>query len=150
MSELFDGIEQRRSDIDRHAENSARLAFAYAKFETTGQGTIEFPKRAPFDLTFIEEPFFSYGHEINLDDWAELLGMDVDDPTVPPLPVISAFVTEWDRDNNDMWVGAWLAVSVYFPNISTIIVPLDAQPYIQHHFTFQGIAMKDVNPGLGN
>lgn len=141
----IDGYEQRRAEAHRHHHNSARLAFAYAKFETRGQGSLEFEDKADFELTFTEEPYVTFGFEIDLDEWAEVLGMDVDDAAIPPLPVVSGFVTHWDRDRNDLWVGAWCAVSVYFPP-GDIVVPPEALPRIQHHVTFSAIAMKDVDP----
>ena len=137
---IFDDLERRRSEVERHKENSARLAQAFAKFETTGQGSIEFPKRVDFELTFVEEPYITYGCHIDLDDLSDLLDVDAND--TPPLPSASGFVTEWDQDDRGFWTGCWVAVSVYYHPLT--LVPVDLEVYMNHHFTFTGIAMKDV------
>jgi hypothetical protein len=141
--ELFDELERRRGEVERHKENTARLAQEFHKFDTAGQGSMEFADSAKFDITFVEEPYVTFASAIDLDAWAELLG--IEDPNVtPPMPVVSGFVTEWDQDHRDFYVGAWLGVSVYFPAVGTITVPAEAMPELVHHFTFTGIALKDV------
>ncbi len=137
---LFDDLERRHAERDRHQENSGRLAQAFAKFHSVGQGSIEFGRRVDFDLTFIEEPYVTYGAQIDLDELGELLATPVADP--PPLPSASGFVTEWDIDERGFYTGCWCAVSVYFP--TTLAVPVDAKVDMFHHFTFTAIAIKDV------
>lgn len=143
---MFEDLERRRGEVERTRENSSRLAEAFAKFETTGQGTIEFEDRIDFGLTFIEEPYMAYGTQIDLDALSELL--DVDPGTTPPLPLCSGMVTKWDQDDRDYYLGAWVAVIVYFPPGDTIAVPTTIQPTMQHFFSFTATAMKDVSPDL--
>lgn len=143
---MFEDLERRRGEVERTRENSSRLAEAFAKFETTGQGSMEFEDRIDFGLTFIEEPYMAYGAQIDIDDLSELL--DVDPNDTPPLPLCSGLVTKWDQDDRDFYLGAWVAVTVYFPPTSSIVVPIDLQPTMQHFFSFTGTAMKDVPPDL--
>lgn len=138
---VFEHLERRRGDVERHKENKARLANAYGRYETTGQGTIEIEQRVEFGCTYVEEPFMAYGSYIDVDEWADLLDLPVKD--TPPLPQVTGFVTAWDLDDRDNYVGAWVAVSVYFP-LTDPAVPADAQPVIKHHFTFSAVALKDV------
>lgn len=149
---LLDDLDRRREEAQRHAENSARLAQSFAIFVTQGQGTLVHNKRVRFDTTFIEQPIVTYGSVVNLDDLASLF--DLGDSDDAPLPICSGFVTDWDRDDRDFYTGCWVAVRVHYPLILGIgeeeevtavpEVPTDAQPEIEHHFTFAGIAMKDI------
>lgn len=129
----------------RNAENKARLAQVFADVTSTGQGTYVFDEVIDFGLTFIERPNISAGWYIDLDDWAEELGIREDDEEPLPLPSCSLFVVRWDQDDRDFYVGAYLAVSVHFP---VGMVPFEAMPVIEHHVTFSAIAIKDVPPGL--
>ena len=141
MSELiFTDLEDRRGEVARHRENSARLAQAFARFETTGQGTIEFERRVDFGLTFTEEPYITYGSQIDMDELAELLGVGIND--TPQLPLASGYITDWDVDERGFYLGCWCAVSVYYPSQTN--VPADTKIHMQHHFTFTAIGMKDV------
>lgn len=136
---LFDDLERREADRRRHDENSARLAQAFATFESTGQGSIEFKKRVPFQITFVERPYVTYGTTLDLDELGELLETPITE--TPPLPLVTGFVTDWDTDERGFYTGCWCAVRVFFPGSG---VPADAKVYLQHHFTFTAIAMKDV------
>ena len=145
----WDPLEDRRADIERNRENGARLAQAFAKFESIGQGVVEFAEVVDFGLTFIEEPYITYGSQLDMDDLGELL--DIPGGATPPLPLVSGYVTEWDQDERGFYVGAWVAARVYFPSQvavegeSTMTpVPLDTLVVIDHHFTFTAIAIKDV------
>lgn len=144
--EFYEEQEYRRQEIDRHKENAARLAQAYAEFDTAGQGSIEFEKRVDFGLTFIEKPYISYGAIIDLDALDGLLGKESEDNGMPPLPLCSGFVTEWDRDERDMYVGCWIAARVWFP--TTPFVAVDVAVNVTHHFTFAAVAMKDLDATL--
>lgn len=168
MGELvFDDLETRRAEIERHRENSARLAKTYARFRTTGQGTIQIDRRVDFGLTFIEKPYLTTGCEVNLDEYSELLNIDDSDP-VPPLPMSTVYVTDWDQDDRGYYTGCWVAISVYpsplaiagnaadvagsavDPAYQEALLELaGAQIEIQHHLTFEAIAMKDIPEDLG-
>lgn len=134
---FFDDLEARRADLERTKENSARLAHAYGRFTSTGQGSITFPRRLAFGLTFTEEPFMSACSMADPDDIEDLL-----DRRDAPFPIITPFVAEWDRDDRGFWVGVWCGVRVWWP--PSDLVPASAKPEITHSFTFSGIAMKDV------
>lgn len=138
---MFDELERRRGEIERHRENSARLAQAFAKFTTSGQGYIEYEERVDFGgLTFLEEPHVGFGSYINLDQLSDALDLKPKDQ--PPLPSASGFVTEWDQDNRDFYTGAWVAVKVQFNGGDG--VPFDLAVDMRHYFTFTAVAMKDV------
>lgn len=133
----FDALERRRAEISRHRENSARRAEVSAKFETVGAGAKEFEDRIDFGLTYTEEPHVAYGSALDLDHLAELL--DLAPGTDPPLPLCSGMVTDWDRDDRDFYVGAWVAVRVFFPEAVTV-----DELVMSHYFTFSAIAIKDI------
>ena len=137
---LFDDLERRRAEIERHRENSARMGYATAKFQTTGQGSFEFDERISFGLTFTEEPSANFGFETDLDDLEDALGRNDND--VPPLPIVTGYITTWDQDDRGFWTGAWYAARVWFP--PTDLIPVTAKVQVQHHLTFRGVAMKDV------
>lgn len=141
---MFEELERRTAEIERHRENGGRLAAVFARFETTGQGSFEFEERIEFELTFIEEPTMAFGAVCDIDDLCELLLIEPEDNITPPLPVVSGMVTNWDQDENDMYIGAWVAVNVYFPPVGEILVPVEVLPVVRHHFTFGGNAIKDI------
>ena len=133
-------LERRRAEVERHRQNRARLAQEFHKFQSVGQGFIEFDKVAAFDITMIEEPYVSYGATLDLDALAEQQNLD---PGVDPaIPLTTGVVTEWDRDDRGFYVGAWVAVRVYFP--PTDAIPADMDVEILHWFTFTAIGIKDV------
>lgn len=137
---IVDDYDRRRERTDTDRENSARLAQAYVVYSTTGQGTIQFEDSFDFDLVFIEKPFVSHSFVCDADELAEELG--VVDSSEVPYPVSSGFVTYWQQDENDFYTGCWLGAKVSFDVLD--LIPVDAQPTLEHHFTFAGIAMKDI------
>lgn len=141
MTEFFGDLERRNAEREQHAENTARVAEALARFKSTGLGSIEFEERVDFGLTFTEEPYMSYGTQIDLDDLDDLLGNEAG-ATTPTLPQCTGFITTWDRDDRGFYVGAWVAVTVWFPYEADMWP--DTEIEISHHFTFKAIAMKDV------
>lgn len=135
-------LERRIAAKEATRENSARLAAAYGAYESTGQGSIVFERRTNFGLTFIEKPFVSYGSIIDLDALGELL--DIPDTDDVPIPLVTGVVIEWDLNDLGHYVGAWVGARVHFP--SDLLVPVDPEVkvVVEHHFTFQAIAIKDV------
>jgi len=131
----YSELQQRTDLVARHRENRGRMASASTTVNTAGVGVIEFEDVVAFGLTFIEEPRVHYGSYCNADDLRDLLGLEDTDPL--PLPTLSGSVIEWDQDENDHYVGAWLAVSV------TMGTPVDGVA-VTHHFDFHGVALKDV------
>lgn len=138
---IFNDLEQRRGDVERDQENSGRVAEAFARFRSTGQGSIEFPERVDFGLTFIEEPYMSYGFMIDLDTLDDLLENEQGTKT-PPIPMCSGAVTSWDRDDRGFFVGAWVGVHVWFPYEANVWPDLDVEMF--HHYSFKAVAIKDV------
>lgn len=136
---MNDYLEAARAEQIRHRENSARLAQAFAKFESTGQGTVEFEERVDFGLTFIEEPYITYGCQLDLDELANLL--NTEESGTPVLPQATGYVTEWDIDERGFYTGAWMAATVYDP---TGALSTGVELVVNHHFTFSAIAIKDV------
>lgn len=150
---IVESLDYRRETAARHRENGARHAESYARFTTTGQGSIEYSERVDFDLTFIEEPIVAYGCYVDADRLGSLQNRaDV------VLPNCTGYVTEWDTDDRDFYIGCWVAVRVHFPledfQTETEII-LGTTPFptintvmnqavVSHYFTFAAIAMKDV------
>lgn len=137
----FYDLERRESERRRVQENSGRMAEAFARFKSNGQGSIEFPERVDFGLTFIEEPYMSYGFKIDLDDLDDLLENEAGTKT-PPLPICAGGVTSWDQNDRGFYVGAWVAVNVWFPYEGNVWPDLDVE--IFHHYAFKAVAIKDV------
>lgn len=139
---LFEALENRRAEVERHRENSARPAEAFARFRSSGQGSMEFEKRVDFGLTFLEKPMMHYGAEIDLDDLDERLDNDYNKNKCPPLPVSMGYVTDWDTDRRGFYVGAWVGVRVYYPDED--LIPANFPVEVVHHFHFSAVGMKDV------
>lgn len=133
---MFDELERRRAETARHRENRGRLATVSVKYRTTGQGTVQFNKRVNFGLTYIEQPFLSYGSGIDADALADLLDIEPRDPVA--FPQVTGYVCEWDVTEQGYYDGAWVGVVVTFP----ATVPVDAEIEIEHFFTFLGTALK--------
>lgn len=154
----FDTIWRQDAWRRQVSENSARLAMVWGSSTTTGSGSILFEDAIEFGITFIEQPMVSYG--------TVLLNPDaVMDLANAVLPLATGMVVEWVRDANDFWVGAHVALSVQLPMPET--PPDDTEMtfeayadgisaaalsyattanaiQMEHHFTFAGTAMKDV------
>lgn len=145
MPEFYEEQEYRRQELARHRENAARLAFAYGDFTTTGQGSIELKRRIDFGLTFIEKPYVAYGAELDLEALDDVLGKESEDNGVPALPVTQGYVTEWDQDDRNFYIGCWVAARVYFPPLPPVSATVPV--VVNHHFSFSAIAMKDIPTG---
>jgi hypothetical protein len=145
---LIDDLDRRREDQLRDRENSARLAQAYATFSTRGLGTIEFEKRVGFGLTFIERPMVSHAAYCDMEELMDDYYGGAEDADgneyTAELPVCTGYVTEWDEDERGLFVGCWIAVRVYMPIDDWPDASEAPMPRIEHHFTFAGVAMKDL------
>lgn len=140
---LYDAEARRKAEIARNAENRARQAAAFAKFSTTGQGGYEFADVVQFQLAFVEEPFMSYGCYIDGDKLADDLDLAAD--AMPPYPVCTGFVTDWDVNSAGFYTGAWVGVRVYFP--PDLAVPVDYGVDVLHHFRWEGVSIKVFSAG---
>lgn len=139
---FFDGWERRRAEVDRHNENSGRIAEAFARMRSVGQGSIAFEERVDFGMTFIEEPYMSYGSRIDPDDLDDLLGSNPTSTLQTPLPICQGYVVDWDQDDRGFYTGAWVGVRVWFPYEANIWADLEVE--IFHHYSFKAVAIKDV------
>lgn len=134
-----DPFQEHEAANYRNRENRGRRAGVYASFRTTGHGVLEFERRIDFGVLYIQEPWISYGCRIDLDGVRDALALEEDEPPAL-LPLCTGFVTEFDRDRADNYVGAWVAVNVQYPEG----LSFDADITIHHYFTFEAIALKDV------
>lgn len=128
-------LNARLAEEARHRENKARLAHAYARFKTVGNGTFEFDARVDFGLTFVERPFIACGWQI--EEQGDVAGEG--------MPLSTAYVTDWDTTERDHYVGCWVAVTVGWPYTFGAPDPEVVPEYkIWHDLTFSGIALKDI------
>lgn len=119
--------ELRRAERHRHEQNAARHALSFHAYHSTGGGELEFSDPVEFGMTFAQRPFITYGYFIDSDDLVE-----------GQFPACTGFVTAWDFDADGLYIGAWCGVVI---RGGEFLEP----PYeIEHHFTFQGIALKDL------
>lgn len=139
---VFQNLEERRSEVERHKENASRLAEVGAHFKSTGLGSIEFPTRVDFGLTFFEKPVASHCAEIDVDDLEEMLDTDYNKNLTGPLPIVTGYVTNWDVDHKGYYVGAFCGARIWFP--TTDLVDPTINVVITHHFRFSAIGMKNV------
>ena len=127
---------QREGWKSQVAENSARLAFAYGRAETTGWGELKISECLLFDCSFIKQPFVAYS-----------FSLDGDTLVNTRYPICSGGVVKWRTNLRGMFIGAWVMVTVQdrnpYINPTTLVHPNYA---ISHDFTFSGIAMKDIPP----
>lgn len=132
---------RRQAEMERarNAENKGRRAGVFAKYDTTGQGVVEFDQRLSFDLTYVQEPFVSYGCKIDTDALRDVLNLGSDD-ALPAMPLATGYVTDWDQDRNGNYIGCWVAVTVYYPPA----LPTSAQIAMEHFFSFDAVALKDI------
>lgn len=145
-------LVQREVDLQRDAANKGGPAAAFCHVITRGEGSFSFARRIDFGLTFIEEPFMSFGSKIDIDDvidagFEELGGAGSSTSgtqNIPKLPQCTGYVTDYDRDDHGNYVGAWVAVMVTYPYILGSSVAGDPVP-IRHFFTFQAVAIKDLS-----
>lgn len=135
---LLDRLDRRREEAQRHRENSGRLAQAYANFESTGQGTFEYAERIDFNIVFVEKPYVSYASVVDTNALKALLGRVA-------LPHATGYVSEWDTDEKELYTGCWVAVRVDFPLVE--MIDYGIQVVVDHHFTFTGVAIKNIAPG---
>lgn len=164
MAIVFQNLSDHRSELDRHRENSSRLAHAQGSFRSTGIGSLEFPTRVDFGVTFMTKPMVTTGNELDVDELEDLLtewanksdvtqavrDQILPDNGTPAMPLVSAYVTDWDTDRRGYYTGAWCGIRVYYPAIPVIAEGLgyqdmpDVPVVVIHHFHFSGIGMKDI------
>lgn len=133
--------------IDREAwshqtgENSARGAWAWGTVTSKGWGEFAIKKVIDFGLTFVTDPIVSYG-------W--VLGDD-DKLVDGRFPRVDGGVTRWRKDKRGFYTGAYVMITV--ATVDPMIMPTtdvssDPGYSIEHHFTFYGTALKDINADM--
>lgn len=135
-------MEARRSELNRHGENTARWAFAAATYRSDGWGEFAFPDCHDFDLTFGERPYVSYGYSV-INNTLTVDG--VDDVLVDTrFPRAWGGICQWKQNSRGFYTGAWAFVVVESAS-PFIVAEYDEPNYrIQHHFTFMGLGIKDL------
>lgn len=138
-------LQRQRSQAEQTAENTARTAWSWGSFDTTGSGEIVLATPQAFTCTFIYEPDIAHGFSI--------------DPSTPPkagrFPRVSAGVSGWVKNSQGFFTGAYVffAIDTSGPDVdpgpSTTggVNSLNDPPpsYLLHHtFTFSGVALKDL------
>jgi hypothetical protein len=104
-------------------ENSARLAFSFGTFQTTGSGTTLFEQVVEFDCQYVRRPYVSYSFAVA-------------DGDVQQVPVCSGGVYEWKKNEHGFYIGAWCCASVSYFGTTALT--------IDHDFTFGNIGMKNI------
>lgn len=129
----FEAMEHRRQRIQQVDENSARLAKAFAMYDSTGWGEFTVPTVFDFGLTFVEEPSVSYGYALDGDTLVDTR-----------FPRCWGGVYKWKLDIKGFYTGAWVFFIV--ETQSSFIDTGEADPNydINHYFTFEGVAYKDL------
>lgn len=136
--------EKQRASLARDRENRARLAFSLHTITVRGSGALEIRKRIPFDVSFATRPNFAPGAIMDMEDLALMFGRN--DADTPPLPQVTVVVTEYDQNEFDFYVGAWVAVVISYEEL-----PVGEVTYeFDIDLTFLGIGIKDVDPEVLN
>lgn len=135
---------ERENWNSQNRENSARGAWAWGTATTNGWGELLFPKPIRFGLTFVTPPFVSYSWVMH----------DDDDLVDNRFPRCSGGVARWMQDKRDFYTGAYVMVTVATadPLLGALSLDKAETTYltdpgygIDHHFTFFGLAIKDIN-----
>lgn len=154
MATFDDRERERERWRDQINENSARLAYSWGETTTKGSGGLAYGEHIKFDITFLERPFMSYGYVITklgkralstggggstnaraaADEGRDEEEADISD--LVDLPQSTGFVYRWVQDAKDYYVGA---------HVGVVVESASDNDELEHHFTFMGNAMKDVD-----
>lgn len=133
--------ETQRAALERNRENKARYAFSGHTFKVvvdtsaTGTALVEFPASAQFEIAYINMPFVATGMHYDLDE------ADPEETGTLLPPQVTGFVTDWDLNEFDFYVGGFCAAVVTWNSVAPAV---GFTFYVD--FQFSGIAMKDVDP----
>lgn len=131
--------QQHKNQANRDAtkENAARPATQYFHQQTTGTGFIRATVPVTFEITFLDEPVFSYGAAVA----SMPNGADYQDPF--------AFATlrAWLRNDRGFYVGCYMSYNV---SVNFIDGSAGATPKVTmvHHLSFYGMAYKAMTSQL--
>lgn len=136
-NEIFGHLESHRAKIEQTRENGARLARAYAKYETNGWGEVLVKQAFDFGCTFLKEPSFTSG-------------IIMRGPlTIGRFPRVTAGVFGWKYDMRGYFTGAYVFFVVetagFQANNGVLPNQEDPNYKIAHHMTFEGISFKDFD-----
>lgn len=136
-----DHLLERERWIAQTENNSASQAWAFGNVDSVGWGEFLLPDPIMFGVTFVHEPFVTYGHAV-LDDDRLVDGR---------FPRATGGVASWITTGKDHYTGAHVYVTV-----ATADPLLAAQAYdvaadfgedpgyeIRHSFGFTALAIKD-------
>jgi len=107
------------------AENSARWGVSQHVLDTRGSTSVRRQQPIMFETPFLSPPFVSTGAVIKKDF----------SPEVAWVPETNAGVWQWHRNTRGHYTGAYVFLMVKTPQV---------QAEIEHHFTFSGVAYKDL------
>jgi hypothetical protein len=134
----FDNAFLELQAVQQHTEaikeNSARTARLYVTFQTTGAGQLVPPAPVMFELPMFSEPAVSHGFAL----------ARAPDRRYFRLPMVSAGVLRWERNNRGYYVGAYLFFRVEVERLVDP-PPLPPAPVINHHFVFTAPAYKAMS-----
>lgn len=132
-------IRQHEGRVQATRENTARIASAYAFFDSHGWGEFAFPVMFDFGLTFIEQPCVGYAYALDGDQLVDLR-----------FPRSHGGVYRWRKDVRGYYTGAWcfVVVETRSPHNIANVPALDPGYDLDHSFTFTGIALKDLPSDL--
>lgn len=136
---MIDPLTQHLAEQERHRENRGRLAFSSARAQSKGAGVFEFEERHDFGTVFVERPIVSYGAELDIDEIRR--GLGVGDDALFELPQSTGYVVDWDRTEKGHYAGAWVAVSVRYPDDYTTA---ELMIQIFHSWMFAAIGIKEL------
>jgi len=144
MSNPWLEMERRRSEVNRHGENSPRLAQAWATFRTEGWGEKAFEDCFDFNLTFAERPYIQYGNVVISNGLAASVEGADEILIDTRFPRCTGGVFQWRLNSRGFYTGAWCYVTV--ESASPFIATTFDEPnyVIQHHFQFSAIGIKDM------
>lgn len=131
--EIYRHQEFRRQRHEQVRENSSRIAFSFGTWTSTGRGESTVPDVFRFGLAFLNEPAASYGFALSPD------GIDL---VTGHFPRCSGGVSDWQRDSQGYFVGAWVFFSVDTVAPGGTLSSTEPSYVLHHHMTFGGVATK--------
>lgn len=126
---VWRNLEDHRSTVEAHRENSTRAARSWATYKTTGVGFVVEPVVFKFGCSFLDLPIFTAG---------VVLDPDGDDLPVDDPPRCTAGVYDWKMTAEGLYAGAfcWFVVDSDTDQVTTNLKMIFTMAW-------EGIASKD-------
>lgn len=121
---VVDALEAHRGRVEQTRENTARLAQAFATYNTTGDGEFLLEEPYRFGCTFTERPIVSYGYAI---DTSTQTSME-EEVILGRMPRAIGGVRKWIKDDRDFYIGAYVFFTVDTSAVATTTVPEGEEP----------------------